>query len=146
MGLKVSGIKGLKRRIKNAANQSPRFAENELINGGEEIKQLSKKFAPVDEGNLEDAHKTSHDSGGIRGGLRVLVYIDKDVAAKGGKYVGDYAAFTHEGNYKLGDRSKEKASRLGVTVGRKYLQRALDELNDEIRGRVESAVKKGVGI
>ena len=92
------------------------------------IEELVKKFkeeairrVPVDEGDLERSIATKV----TKGLFRTKVYGEVYVAANA--LAADYAMAMHEWNYNLGPKSAAKQSASGVTVGRKYLERALDE-------------------
>lgn len=145
MGLKVTGLNELLSRLSNTAERSSRGAREELKAGAEAIMQRSKSYAPVDEGNLEDAHQVVTVVDDAMSGRHAFeVGVREDHPASGGKEVGDYAFIMHEGVYNLGPKSQEKNAGFGK-VGRKFMERAFIELTPEVKAKVEAAVAKGVG-
>lgn len=130
--------------IENTLHRSTRDALKALEEGGKDIRDLARKMAPVDEGNLEKAIKvTPLKRVGINGRNIIQVYIDEseDIPGRPGKTVGDYSEFTHEGVYKLGEKSEAKQnSNGGIKVGRKYLEYAAEELAPGITRAVKRAV------
>lgn len=148
MGVVLTGFNDLTASLMNVADRSSSGAREELAKGAEDIKDLAVLYAPIDEGNLEKAIKVQKfaDVSNNRRNTYV-VYVDDDVAApnaKGGT-VGDYALQMHEGVYNLGVLSQDKEDSLGITVGRKFLERALDDLDDEIKRKTEAKVNQGIG-
>lgn len=115
--------------------------------GAEDVQELARKMSPVDMGNLEKAIKIASDTEGINRRKRFEIYIDEDMPAEGRKVgikVGKYSVYMHESIYNLGKKSKAKESAVGVKVGRKFLERAGEELTPEIVEKVKAAVAKVV--
>ncbi|CAB4122127.1 Bacteriophage HK97-gp10, putative tail-component [uncultured Caudovirales phage] len=104
-----------------------------MVEGGVKMRDKAKDYAPVDEGNLEDAITVQHDRAGINGRTKVYVFVDEShpVDNRDGHTVGEYAMRMHEGSYNLGEKSLAKQAGLGVTVGPKYLERAADDTTSE---------------
>ena len=122
-----------------------------MKNEGEIIAHFAKQFAPVDEGNLEDAIRVEEIGGGRnalgqfeRWSIRVSVdenhpaaHYNKDGSVTAGtsmKIVGDYLWIMHEcllpfgsgfGDLHLGPKSQDKDAGRGV-VGGKFMERALN--------------------
>lgn len=146
MGVRIKGVSEVVAMIHNDAERSTRVALEEMRAGADEIAELAAKFAPVDKGNLEAAIKVEEDRGGINNRTRVYVGVDESVVIddRDGKTVGDYAVIMHEGTYDLGPKSREKAARLGLKVGRKYLERAMKKLGPGIAKRIKERVKKAI--
>lgn len=148
MGVKITGLNGLAEKLENIALRSSRGSREALERGAKDIKDLSVLHSPVDEGNLEDAHKIEKGKG-LRGRNHFTVYIDEDMSASdkedSAKTVGDYAFEMHDGTYLLGTLSEAKQDEVGVRVGPKYLERAVDELKDGIEKKVEAGALKGIG-
>lgn len=112
------------------------------------IAELARKYAPIDEGNLEKAIKVfpekmplsrARNSAGQFVRQEIFVYVDTDMPVPGrpGKTVGNYAYKMHEhlapfGPYKLGERSTAKQSGQREMVGGKYLERAMNEVGGTI--------------
>lgn len=150
MGVILSGFNDLSATLMNIADRSGRGAREELAKGAEDIKDLAILQAPIDDGNLERAIKVQKFSDATNNRRNTYsVYVDEEVAApnaKGGT-VGDYAVMMHEGVYNLGVLSLDKQNSLGqgVRVGRKFLERALDKLDEDIKRKTEARVAQGIG-
>lgn len=106
---------------------------SKMLEGGRKMRNKARDYAPVDEGNLEDAITLEHDRSGIHGRRQVFVFVDEShpVENREGHTVGEYAMRMHEGDYNLGDKSLAKQAALGVTVGPKYLERAAEDTTSE---------------
>lgn len=127
--------------LENVGKKTNRKALAEMRKGAQQIKELSKNYAPVDEGNLEAAHKVMEDRQGLNNRVRIYVYIDESMAGTGkNKTVGDYATVMHEGTYDLGPLSRAKMSATGY-VGRKYLEKASEELEPQIVKHINAAMR-----
>jgi hypothetical protein len=132
-------IGNLVAELRQVTQKAVRGVSDVIREEGEIIAELARDYAPVDQGNLESAIKVREERTGYNRRYEVDVYIDPDVPApeldakgnivKGteGKTVGDYAMEMHEGDYNLGIGSRQKADALGVKVGPKFLERAVDE-------------------
>lgn len=121
-----------------------------------EIAALARKYAPLDEANLEKAIKVFPETlptsrlRNERGQFirqDVFVYVDGEMAVPGrpGKKVGDYAYRMHEhlapfGPLNLGEKSQEKQARQPEMVGGKYLERAAVELTQSIMADVSDSI------
>jgi hypothetical protein len=77
--------------------------------------------APVDESMLEQSIDKKMEGWGKVGDITGYVFIPSNAPAA------SYAMYMHEMKYNLGERSQQKQAGSKVAVGRKYLQRALDE-------------------
>lgn len=145
-------IDGLVASIIQKGERAVKGVSDVMQASGNRIRNKARAYAPVDEGNLEDAiYKTSQR--GANGRTEVTIAIDGDIPApqydssgaivKGtaDKKVGDYAAAMHEGEYNLGKKSKLKQARLGVRVGRKFLERALNEEREALVAKATAKVK-----
>lgn len=140
-GLSVSSaqLAGVKTRIQNTAEKTTRQALVELRAGAEDIAELAREYAPVDEGDLEDAIDVlGEDRGGKNTRTRITIGVDESGGTN--KPVEGYYEYMHEGDYKLGKKSKEKAASLGDgsgtngrVVGKKFLERAIDDLESSVR-------------
>lgn len=114
MGLRVTGIGSLQRRLNRAAASSRalRRLQNEAA---QEIAEVAREGAPVDTGNLEGAiyAQANYDEGS-----RVDYIIVDESAAP-------YAIYMHEGQYSLGPKSQAKDGSGRIAVGPKFLSRAV---------------------
>lgn len=148
MGVKITGVLSTVQRLESLTEDYGDRARRALEKGAKDVQELAQRQAPVDEGNLEAAIKLDHDYQGVNRRKRFFVYIDDGMPVPGspGKTVGDYSILMHEnlapyGTFGLGPRSQEKqAANPDVTVGGKFLERAGEELADEIRERVIKAL------
>lgn len=52
-----------------------------------------------------------------------------------------YAILMHENHYQLGEKSRDKRSKVGKMIGRKFITRGIDENRPTIRKIVESELK-----
>lgn len=106
-----------------AGDQLKRDVRAEVREAAREIMERSRQFAPVDKGNLEAAHNLR-----TRRSNSTSLEIDISVGGSvGGVNVSQYAMIMHEGEYNVGELSQAKAAALGVFVGPKFLERALEE-------------------
>lgn len=149
MGLKISGSHALKRKLENYKKRSNEKAREALKNGGRMIRDVAREMAPVDEHNLEKAIKSQVvRNSGINGRNTVDVFVDEDMPGSHGHgvSVGDYALIMHEGRgirwHELGDNSKEKDASSMYRVGEKFLERAADEMEEEVVRMIEAAYKR----
>lgn len=147
MGVKLTGDSTLKQRLSNIGERSTRETLAALRAGGKAIVDRARQYVPEDYGNLESAIKQDEERTGINGRMEISVFVDGSTPApeRGpGVTVQDYALMLHEDPRfwtQLGEKSREKAKRLGVRVGPKYLERAADELAPEIHRNVVEALK-----
>jgi hypothetical protein len=70
---------------------------------------------------------------------RAIIFVSGFSEAK------DYAVWIHDGEYNLGIGSLAKAAQGGNAVGNKYLQRAFDELQVQIKTTIDEAIRKATG-
>lgn len=87
----------------------------------DKVQEEAVKRAPVDEGFLEKSIEKKMMKGKFSDEISGVVYIPSNAPAS------QYAWYMHELTYKLGARSQAKQAASKVVVGRKYIQRALDE-------------------
>jgi len=146
MGLKVTGISTTALKLQSQAGRTNKAALQEMIAGGQLVHELAVMQAPVDDGNLEEAIKLEIDAANpLRASISIYVDEDMSVPGRPGKTVGDYALRMHEGDYQLGSISQLKQdSNPGVIVGRKYIQRAIEELQQDIETAMQEAVKSSI--
>lgn len=93
------------------------------------MKDISVAQSPVDEGNLEEAHKVvTRANGSDKRTLDIVVG-----GTVNGVDVDQYATVMHESDYKLGPKSRLKQAQSPYIVGPKFLERAFT-------GRIETAL------
>lgn len=150
MSARVRQTGNLDHVLENLGERSSKRIRRVMCRAANDVADEARARAPVDVGNLEAAIQA--DCHGDRGGInrRILfhVFVDEDMAVpeRPGKVVGDYAMIMHEGYYQLGELSAAKAAQTGKPVGRKYLEGALDELEDDIVSDVEAALRRELGL
>lgn len=149
MGLRVTGVNALQRKLENMKSRSNDKAREALKNGGRMIRDVAREMAPVDEQNLEKAIKSRVvPHSGLNNRNTVDVYVDEDMPGSHGKSVtvGDYALIMHEGRgsvwHELGKKSLEKDKSSMYRVGEKFLERAADEMESEVIRMIEAAYKR----
>lgn len=129
--IKLSGSEELMRRIERTMLSMSSAALDTLAEEAEEIKRRSQARAPLLTGDLENAHhvvvKDRRIGPIVSGSAEIIVdpcYNDDGL---------NYAIVMHEGIYNLGkisrDKNNGKAPHIGDGVGRKFLERALEEQN-----------------
>jgi hypothetical protein len=156
MAVDVEGVEELLFLLKQGGEKAVRGAYQQMVQEGTQIRDLARKMAPVDEGDLESAIKIRSVGGGrnSKGQFakkEIEIYVDDAQPTSDGKgTVGEYAYIMHEhlapyGVYKLGIRSQEKQlANPDVMVGGKFLERAVDEIGQGLLNRVIEAVTKGL--
>lgn len=155
MPVRVAGIMETEIMLAQVSETTKRRAVKKLHEKAVEIANLARKYAPIDEGNLEKAIKVFPETIGERARNEagqfvrheVFVYVDLDmpVPERPGETVGKYAYTMHEhltpfGPLNLGERSAEKQSGQREMVGGKYLERAMNEIGDSVLGEVTLSV------
>lgn len=155
MPVRVAGIMETEIMLAQVSETTKRRAVKKLHEKAVEIANLARKYAPIDEGNLEKAIKVFPETIGERARneagqfvrQEVFVYVDLDmpVPERPGETVGKYAYTMHEhltpfGPLNLGERSVEKQSGQREMVGGKYLERAMNEIGDSVLGEVTLSV------
>jgi hypothetical protein len=147
MGVTLLGLQELTASLRNVADMSSRGVRDALEHGAEDIQKLARLYAPVDEGNLEDSIKIdgTRDVSSQPGRKMFMVYVDLSHPAEGGRSVGEYAERMHETSYNLGPKSAAKEDAIGMMVGPKYLERAVEDLEDEINQKATLGLLKGIG-
>lgn len=116
-----------------------------LIKGNEQVilKQISqtvsgaaKDRAPVDEGHLTaDIKGEMQEAGGQKA---AVIYVPSNATTK------DYAIPMHEGDYNLGPLSQAKQAKLGVRVGNKFITRAIDDSQEDMKTIIYYNLTKGL--
>lgn len=120
------GIQDFINELTRSSTQTRRESKKVMRERAKEILEESKAGAPIDEGNLEDAHQlavTRLSKDNIEIEIVVGGYV-------GGRDVDDYAWVMHEADYNLGPLSLIKNQSSFVFVGPKFLERAVDN-NEE---------------
>lgn len=146
MGVKVEGIISVEQMLLNLDTTGRKRVLKKLYAQALAVRDLARKFAPREFGNLEEAIKVRPDELGVardamgrftRQEIEVYVDADMPVPERPGKTVGDYAYEIHEhlypyGYWNLGEDSVAKQAGQSEMVGGGYLERAAEEIEDHI--------------
>lgn len=138
MTVTVKGLRANSRKIKS-------IVRSESIKGMKasmkDLQRVGSETAPLDEGDLEMSgfHDVDVHGSEIKGWVGFEAY-NKDF---------NYAVWTHEENYNLGERSKGKSGGSGLSgkhykVGKGYLIRPLNGEAKTYRGIIQKGVKTGL--
>jgi len=100
----------------------------------------SRKRAPIKTGALEKAHavRTRENPYGVR--AEVIVMEERVNSRRPGAFL----RFIHDGKYNLGKRSEAKQVGQQEIVQREFMDRALEDHQDEILAEIEDLFFKGV--
>ena len=146
MGVRINGTLGVKNMLLRLDTTAKRRVLRELYAQAYRTRDLARKYAPRDVGNLEEAIKvrpeqqgTLRDVGGRFARQEIEVYIDMDmpVPERQGKTIGDYAYEIHEhlapyGLWQLGDNSMAKQQGQSEQVGGGFLERAALQIEGQL--------------
>lgn len=149
MGIEIEGIDQLEYLIRQGGAKAQKGASEQMKREATRIRDLARKFAPIDEGNLEDAIQIEEVGGGRNETGQFQrksynVFVDMFHPAQNDGIVGQYAYIMHEhlapfGPYKLGPRSRAKQAGQGEMVGGLYMDRAVAEVMRGMVGRLARA-------
>ena len=145
-GLRVTGVEDLVAALSNVGKTASSTTFSVMLAGAKRIQQRASAYAPVDEGNLEESIKIERVRSEQTGRTSIRVGVDEDhqLPSRPGKTVGAYAARMHEGTYNLGPKSLSKQQRLGVRVGRKFLERALNDEKRQLEAEMLIAIAQTI--
>lgn len=136
-GLKFTvNIEKLSSRVAKLMRAQPRLAEKALRDCSQKMLSGAKDRAPHDEGTLETSLRA--DVVKNAKSMAARVYVPVNAEAK------PYARKMHEGHYRLGANSEAKQMEVSVTVGRKFLERAITEQKKELIDTMEFVLKRGL--
>lgn len=149
MGIEVVGLDTLEALIRQSGGRAEQGVVKQMKKEALAIRDLARKFAPLDHGNLEDAIDMEEQGGGrnelgrfTRKSYRV--FVDMNHGAPHNKTVGDYAYIMHEhlapyGPYNLGPLSQAKQMGQSEMVGGLYMDRAIDQVGRGMMSRLIGA-------
>lgn len=143
MGLEILGVRDTLVKLRRTEKRTSKRLLRHMRNSAEDIRDLAREYAPVDEGNLEEAIEVGETQEGFLGRNRNVELIGVNPAKLGEgytKYKYRYDIAMHEGSYNLGPLSQAKAASSGKQVGPKYLTRAWKDLEPDIRAEAEKIV------
>lgn len=143
MGLEITGVKSTLVNLRRTEQRTTKRLLRLMRDSAEDIRDLAREYAPVDEGNLEEAIEVAEGTERFLGRTRnvELVGVNPDKLGEGyQRYKYRYDIAMHEGSYNLGPLSQAKAAANGKQVGPKYLTRAWKELEPNIKADAEAIV------
>ena len=131
-GIKITvDLSRFRRGVETVLADVPRRTSGALREIAAEVSGEAKDLAPFREGHLTESIRSEvvNDSSGHA--TAAVVYIPANHQAA------SYAVKMHEGTYNLGKGSVMKQQRVGKTVGRKFITRALDNKRERLRRIIE---------
>ena len=123
----------LGRRIQEAARANGAAALKAMNDTGHFLRGQVQLRTPVDKGNL--TADIAMEVVPFKKSLATVLYIPSNAPSS------QYAIPMHEGNYDLGENSREKQRKVNVMVGRKFITRAIDENRATIKEIIKSNLK-----
>lgn len=139
--MKVTGVQAAVLRLRNIEKRVHENARKTMHRAADRIVATAKKMAPVDEHNLEDAIVKQVGYEGDRRRLAIDVVVLPSV---NGVRVEDYAAYMHNGEYNLGEKSQAKQAGQNEVVGPGFIDRAADREQERLRRVMVAAVEEEV--
>lgn len=164
MGIKFVGTdihfnRTIELQIRQLGQRAAKHAVEEMRDGADEIVKDAKRFAPHDEGFLEEAIQRNIDEERDPefGGRRIVaVWVNPDMPGSGGKFnsegqqvsgmkVGEYAMRLHEGQPpapggKIGIGKGTEAK--GPQAGGKFLERAINLVKERMTDRIMGLMRR----
>ncbi|MCD8295475.1 MAG: hypothetical protein LUE27_09585 [Clostridia bacterium] len=123
-------------RIRRELQNAPRRARRAMDAVGGFLNGEAKDLAPGDEGFL--TADISNETVPYKDSFAAVIYIPSNAASS------KYAIPMHENVYKLGANSLAKQRKVGKTVGRKFITRALEGSMDTIRAIIADEMGRGL--
>lgn len=146
MGMEVEGVEKLQFLLTQLGDKATDGVVDQMKKEAFAMRDLARKFAPLDHGNLEEAIKVETLGGGRGANGRFVrksfsVYVDGNMKGYDGRPIAEYAYIMHEhltpyGPYNLGENSQAKQEGQREMVGGMYLERAAAEVSDGIMNRL----------
>jgi hypothetical protein len=138
MSVKLRGLSSVIKRLYRDTDRVKKHSESVLRWGANLMLEEARAHAPVDEGFLEKAIDLKENKQGIRGRLQIDVGVfNLDALGPGYTRWGfNYAVFTHEHYKNRGELSQAKAEANGRDVGGKYLVKAFNRVEPQVRERL----------
>ena len=133
-------LANLKQKLFIREEKMNKAVQREIREGAKEIMEQSKRNAPVDTHNLEEAHHIVEGKTRLDNISLSIEVSGEGLGSEDPRPVEEYAMEMHEGQYHLGPKSAAKAA-AGNDVGPKYLERALTEKKPEVIKKVRQAMK-----
>jgi hypothetical protein len=125
------------RQLKQRKRELSMRQKRKTVEAGFEIAKLcegaARDNAPIDKGPLSSDIVGNVQTDPATGVLAAVISVPVNATSK------DYAIPMHEDDYNLGPKSTAKQAKLGNIVGKKYIERGIEDNKQEIR---EIIVKK----
>jgi hypothetical protein len=147
MGLEVEGIEELAFLIEQVGEKAKDGVVEQMRKEAFAMRDLARKMAPMDHGNLEEAIKVETTGGG-RNSLgqftrkSFTVYVDMNMPSYDGRGIARYAYIMHEqlypaGPLNLGENSiLKQLGQPDAMVGGLYMTRAADQISEGLMNRL----------
>ena len=132
-------IKAMTNKLQMVDSNAQAVAKDIITVVTDKLLEETQKRTPIDEGILTASieRKVVMD-GQYMDDVTGYVYIPYNSGAA------DYAVVRHEEDYKLGAKSIAKQAATGVTVGKKYIERALEENTAAFSTYIIARLKKAL--
>ncbi len=144
MAIRIRGLSQGKKFIHNTVRNT---SINTMQDCMKDLERVASETAPLDEGDLEKGGFRDVDVNGskIVGWVGFEAWAD----APNRSYDFNYAIWTHESDYNLGDRSRKKSGGRGLSgksysVGKKYLTRPHEGEAPTYRNILEQEIKNAL--
>lgn len=111
--------------LKKLKRASQEDKEKAAFNIAALLEKETKDRAPFKEGHLKASIKGDVQVDGKK--VAACIYVPLNSPAS------QYAVKMHEGQYKLGEKSVAVQNKVGKTVGRKYITRAIEDCKEKIQ-------------
>lgn len=135
-------ISGFLRSLDFTKSEVRAGAERGMNDVVDDLIRVSSHIAPHDKGTLEKSHtrEVTWNGNKITGEITYSI--------KEGDF--DYALWTHEMTYNLGEKSRLKPGTEGMSgkhyeVGNKYVERPLKGESDAYKAHIAAEIRKGMG-
>ena len=146
MGMEIEGADRLEFLLTQLGEKASAGVVDQMRKEAIAMRDLARKFAPVDHGNLEEAIKVQtlggeRDNAGRFTRKSFSVFVDMNMKGHDGRPISQYAYLMHEhltpyGPYNLGPNSQAKQEGQREMVGGMYLERAAVEVSEGIMNRL----------
>jgi hypothetical protein len=146
MGMEVEGVERLQFLLTQIGDKATQGVLGQMKKEAIAMRDLARKFAPIDHGNLEEAIKVQTLGGGRDEMGRFArksfsVFVDLDMKGHDGREIRRYAYLMHEhltpfGPYNLGPNSVAKQEGQNEMVGGMYLERAASQISEGLMNRL----------
>lgn len=148
MGLRISGLSTVLANMRRIESKVSSESLQALRSGADLLVRMARRNAPIDEGDLEAAivsrEVRNRTALGQFGATNIQVGVDPSLLDLESRKGFDYSIPMHESTYNLGPLSEAKQAGQQEIVGSKYLERAMNDLQETIQRKVEEAIKRAI--